>query len=228
MATSARTFRHRSEAGVTDDPGPMSSKTPTPPLLARLVGWFEDEDEDCEHFAWVLRDSLDDVLDSHWTGRWCYQQLRKSEKKKVRTLVAVNITHEFDIPDGDELHWKIGGLEAEYVFSTDFGGWEIPMHTYLCDDHGELSGIADHFVLLVWMNDDDAQWAAGIVQVRDDLLGFRTDDSGRLRRQYVGNNRRRLNDDGMSSVHWLWGGVQVLPPNVLPPHRRALQQRLPL
>lgn len=201
------------------------SKAPVSPL-AGLVDWFEGEYEGCERFACVLRDSLDRVLDSHWTGRWCYQQLKKSEKKALSGLVAINLTHEFDISDGDELHWRIDGLEVDCMFSMDFGGWEIPMEMYLCDDHGELSGTANHMALLVWMNDDDAQWAAGVVQVRDDLLRFQTDNSGRLDRRYGRNNRRRLNDDGMSSVHWLWGGIQILPPNLLPPHRRALQQRL--
>ncbi len=213
----------------------QQSKTPAPPL-AGLVDWFEGEDEDedegCDDFACVLRESLDEVLDSWRTGRWCYQQLRKAEKRAVGEKVAINLTHAYDISDGDELHWSIDGIEADCVFSVDFGGWEIPMHMhmhmhmYLCDDHGELSGTADHMALLVWMNDDDAQWAAGVVQVRDDLLGFTTDDSGQPRRQYGRNNRRRLNDDGISNVHWLWGGKQTLPPNPLPPHRRVRQERL--
>ena len=57
------------------------------------------------------------------------------------------------------------------------------------------------------MNDDDAQWAAGVVQISDDLLKFRTYDSGRRRRQYNRDNKRRLNDDGMDSTYWLWGGT---------------------
>lgn len=205
----------------------QQSKAPAPPL-AGLVDWFEDEDEGCDHFAWVLRESLDEILDSWRTGRWCYQQLRKAEKRAVGERMAVNLTHEYSISDGDELHWSIDGIEANCMFSVDFGGWEIPMEMYLCDDHGELSGTADHMALLVWMNDEDAQWAAGVVQVRDDLLGFLADDSGQPRRQYGRNNRRQLSDDGISNVHWLWGGKQTLPPNPLPPHRRVRQERLPL
>ena len=108
------------------------------------------------------------------------------------------------ISEGTDLDWEINAHDVDCKFSKDFGGWEIPMEMYLCDDH-EQSGTADHLALLVWMNDDDAQWAAGVVQIRDELLRFRTDDSGRRRRQYNRDNKRRLNDDGMDSTYWLWG-----------------------
>ena len=88
------------------------------------------------------------------------------------------------------------------------------------DDHDQ-PGTANHLALLVWMNDDDAQWAAGVVQISDDLLKFKTDDSGRRRREYNRDNKRHLNDDGMDSTYWLWGGLQNLPPN---PLRRMSQE----
>ena len=232
--TGASTWSVRSqgETEFADDSHPMSSSghpplrqsaAPAPPL-AGLVSWFEGEDEDeykdadefCRDFAFVLRDSLDELIDGHRTDRWHYEQLRKVEKKALGEKVLVNLTHEYSIPDGDELHWKINGLEFDCVFSLDFGGWEISMHMYVCDDHGEQSGTADHHVLLVWMSDDDSQWAAGIVQVRDDLLSFGVDDSGHPCRQYTWGNRRHLNERGIDSVHWLWGGMQTLPPNPFP------------
>ena len=185
------------------------------PTLAGLVEWFEGQHEGCERFAWALRDSLDEVFDGQRTGQWCYQQLKKTDKIHLGTKVESNLTNEFQISDGGELDWVIDGIEVDCKFSKDFGGWEIPMEMYLCDDHGDQSGTADHLALLVWMNDDDAQWAAGVVQVRDDLLRFTTDDSGQPRRRYNRDNKRRLNEQGIGSVHWLWGGMQALPPNLL-------------
>ena len=194
---------------------PPSEESSSPaPALAGLVRWFEEQPDGRERFAWVLRDSLDELLDGQRTRRWCYQQLNKTEKTHLGTKVELGLTNEFDISDGADLDWEIGGHEVDCKFSKDFGGWEIPMEMYLCDDH-EQPGTADHLALLVWMNDDDAQWAAGVVQIRDDLLKFKTDDSGRRRRQYNRDNKRRLNDDGINSTYWLWGGLQNLPPNPL-------------
>ena len=73
------------------------------------------------------------------------------------------------------------------------------MEMYLCSDHGEQSGRADHLALLLWMNDDDSQWAAGIVQIRDELLRFKPGGS----RQYNRDNKRRLSDYGIESIYWI-------------------------
>ncbi len=200
-------------------PPSEESSSPTP-ALTDLVRWFEEQPDGLERFAWVLRDSLDELLDGQRTRRWCYQQLKKTEKTHLGTKVELGLTIEFDISDGTDLDWEIDGHEVDCKFSKDLGGWEIPMEMYLCDDH-EQPGTADHLALLVWMNDDDAQWAAGVVQIRDDLLKFKTDDSGQSRRQYNRDNKRRLNDDGIKSIYWLWSGLQNLPPN---PLRRMSQE----
>ena len=60
--------------------------------------------------------------------------------------------------------------------------------------------------------------------ISDDLLKFKTDDSGLRRREYNRDNKRRLNDDGMNSIYWLWGGLQNLPPNLL---RRTSEEGRP-
>ena len=171
--TSSRKSRHRPPVDFADDPKtPMSSSgrppcgqtSPPAPELAGLVRWFERRRDGRERFAWVLRDSLDELLDGQRTGRWCYQQLKKTQKTHLGTTVELRLTTEFDIFDGNDLDWRIEGQEVDCKFSKDFGGWEIPMEMYLCDAH-EQPGTADHLALLVWMNDDDAQWAAGVVQI---------------------------------------------------------------
>ena len=199
---------------------PKEQTSPPAPSLTGLVRWFEEQPDGRERFAWVLRDALDELLDGARTRRWCYQQLNKTEKTHLGTKVELGLLNEFNISEGTDLDWEIDGRDVDCKFSKDFGGWEIPMEMYLCADH-EQPGTADHLALLVWMSDDDAQWAAGVVQIRDDLLRFKTNDSGERRRQYNRDNKRRLNDDGMASAHWLWGGLQDLPPNLL---RRTSQE----
>lgn len=206
-----------------DDPKTPMSTGQRPPArqtaspsssVAGVVRWFEAQPDGRERFAWVLRDSLDELLDGQRTRRWCYQQLNKTEKTHLGTKVELGLTHEFNISDGAELDWEIEGNDVDCKLSKDFGGWEIPMEMYRCADH-EQAGTADHLALLVWLNDDDAQWAAGVLQIRDELLRFKTDGTGPMRRQYNRDNKRRLNDEGMNRAYWLWDGLQKLPPNLL-------------
>lgn len=218
--TRLRKNRNRFVAITSDPETPMSSvrrppagisRTPTD-RVATVAEWFLGQDSTRERFAWALRDSLDELLDGQRTGRWCYQHLKKTERTYLGTAVEINLTKEFEISDGQELDWRIAGVEIDCKFSKHFGGWEIPMEMYVCADHGDQSGSADHVALLLWMSDDDSEWAAGLVQIKDELLRFKKDGS----RQYNRDNKRRLNDAGLEHVHWLWGGLQGdLPPNLL-------------
>lgn len=188
-----------------------------PNELAAIAQWFDEQPPARDRFRWVLRDSLDELLDGQRTGRWCYQHLSKTEKTYLGTAVEVNLTKEFDIPNGDDLDWQVAGIDVDCKFSKDLGGWEIPMEMYLCADHGERSGDADHPALLVWMNDDRSQWAAGLITITDDRLRWRADrDTGERSRAYNRDNKRRLADEAAPLVHWLWGGLQTdLPSNLL-------------
>ncbi|MEV7530953.1 NaeI family type II restriction endonuclease [Streptomyces hydrogenans] len=189
-----------------------------PDDLAPFVEWFHNQPEARERFRWALRDSLDELLDGQRTGRWAYQQLTKTEKTYLGTAVEVNLTKEFDIGNGDDLDWSIAGRDIDCKFSKDLGGWEIPMEMYLCADHGERSGHADHVAILTWMNDDTSQWAAGIVRITDERLRWKLerDAAGNSIRAYNRDNKRKIDHKAKSEIYWLWGGLQTdLPTNVL-------------
>lgn len=188
-----------------------------PNELAAIARWFEGRPHARDRFRWALRDSLDELLDGQRTGRWCYQHLSKTEKTYLGTAVEVNLTKEFDIPNGDDLDWRVTGIDVDCKFSKDLGGWEIPMEMYLCADHGKRSGNADHPALLVWINDDRSQWAAGLVSITDERLRWRTDRyTGERSRGYNRDNKRQLANETAPLVHWLWGGLQTdLPSNML-------------
>ena len=191
-------------------------QSPSPDVMP-FVEWFESLSDGRERFRWALRDSLDELLDGQRTGRWCYQHLSKTEKTYLGTAVEVNLTKEFDIPDGRDLDWHIAGTDLDCKFSKDLGGWEIPMEMYRCIDHGERSGKADHAALVVWMNDDAGEWAAGVIAMTDERLRWKTNAATGLRvRAYNRDNKRRLADESAARVHWLWGGLQTdLPSNLL-------------
>lgn len=189
-----------------------------PDDLAAFVEWFYNQPEARERFRWALRDSLDELLDGQRTGRWAYQHLTKTEKTYLGTAVEVNLTKEFAISNGVDLDWSIAGLDIDCKFSKDLGGWEIPMEMYLCADHGERSGRADHAAVLTWMDDDTSRWAAGIARITDERLRWRRERgaNGDLVRAYNRDNKRKLSDGAKSDVYWLWGGLQTdLPTNLL-------------
>ena len=188
-----------------------------PAELAPIAEWFEREPDARERFRWALRDSLDELLDGQRTGRWAYQHLSKTEKTYLGTAVEVNLTKEFEFANGDDLDWKVAGLDVDCKFSKDLGGWEIPMEMYLCEDHDARQGKANHPALLTWLNDDTNQWAAGLITITDERLRWRVDkESGERSRGYNRDNKRRLAEGAKSDIYWLWGGMQHdLPRNLL-------------
>ncbi|UGT66109.1 restriction endonuclease [Nocardia gipuzkoensis] len=188
-----------------------------PAELESLVNWFEGQPDARERFRWALRDSLDECLDGQRTGRWAYQHLTKTEKTYLGTAVEVNLTKEFEIENGADLDWQVLGIDLDCKFSKDAGSWEIPMEMYLCPDHGDRSGKADHPALLVWFNDNTGHWAAGMVKVTDDRLRWKVAKEGEPpKRAYNRDNKRKFADHTFTGIYWLWGGLQRdLPSNLL-------------
>jgi hypothetical protein len=188
-----------------------------PQDLQPIADWFQRQPDARERFRWTLRDSLDELMDGQRTGRWCYQHLTKTEKTYLGTAIEVNLTKEFDITSGSDLDWKVAGQDLDCKFSRNLGGWEIPMEMYLCPDHREQSGKADHPALLTWLNDDYGQWAAGLIRITDAQLRWKKEkNSDAVVRAYNRDNKRKLSENGRNEIFWLWGGLQTdLPTNLL-------------
>ncbi|MDI2031582.1 NaeI family type II restriction endonuclease [Saccharopolyspora sp. TS4A08] len=188
-----------------------------PPDLRPIVEWFDQQQDARERFRWTLRDSLDELLDGQRTGRWCYQHLSKAEKTHLGTAIEVNLTKEFEFDSGVDLDWRISGQDLDCKFSREFGAWEIPMEMYLCSAHRDRSGGADHPAMLVWLNEESRQWAAGLLRVTDGRLRWkRHDGTGDPERAYNRDNKRKINSDHFGDIFWLWGGIHFdLPENVL-------------
>src|SRR5207248_1749118 len=54
-----------------------------------------------DRVAGVLRDTLDQLYDGQHTGRYSYDDLRKTEKTHMGTLVEINLQNRFEFGDGD-------------------------------------------------------------------------------------------------------------------------------
>lgn len=157
-------------------------------------------DPDGKKFAGVLRETIDQLLNGEATGRYAWKQLFKTEKTHAGTLVEINLQREFRFADGgdvgdDEKHpmdYRILGIDVDCKFSQSFGAWMIPPEAmgYLC--------------LLVWADDCQSRWSAGIFRVRREWLN-------------TGSNRDKkltLKAEHRDKVYWIWRDAE-LPENVL-------------
>lgn len=158
-------------------------------------------DPDGKRFAAVLRDTIDQLLNGETTGRYSWEQLFKTEKTHAGTLVEINLQREFKFEDGADvgshgehpMDYKILGVDVDCKFSQNFGGWMIPP---------EAMG---HLCLLVWADDLESNWSAGIFRVREEWLNT---GSNRDKKLTLKAKHR------MDKVHWLWH-EEELPENVL-------------
>lgn len=152
-------------------------------------------DPDGSTFAAVLRDTYDQLYDGQRTGRYRWDQLLKTEKTFMGTLVEINLHRAFLFDDGKRMDYRIAGVEVDCKFSQSLGGWMIPPEAY--DER--------HLVLVVWSSESANRWEAGLVRVRDDeqFLGRENRD-----------RKRPLTPIGESTVRWLYD-APCLPENLL-------------
>ena len=108
------------------------------------------------------------------------------------TLVEINLHRAFDFDDGTATDYRIADIEVDCNSRACFGGWEIPL---------EASG---HLCLLVWADDAQSLWSAGVVRVREEFLPSSQNRDRKL----------RLNPAGLGQIVWLHRDAP-LPENLL-------------
>jgi hypothetical protein len=135
-----------------------------------------------EQVATVLRDTLDQLYDGQRTGRWQYDQLHKTEKTYMGTLVEINLHRQFGFDDGDVTDYRIAGIEVDCKYSMSYGGWELPPEAI------------DHLCLLITASDEASSWSAGLIRVREEYLR----DRGNR------DSKRQLSATGRGYVRQLW------------------------
>lgn len=163
-------------------PGGFSAPSEQDSKLEAVAAQILAEDPGGRRFAGVVRRSIDMLLDGQHTGRFRWDQLYKTEKAHLGTLIEINLQREFGFADGDKMDYQIAGADVDCKFSQTHGGWMIPPEA-----HGEL-------LLVVWANDNDSAWWAGLVRAEPGLLN-------------AGGNRdakRTLSASGRQAVRWLF------------------------
>jgi hypothetical protein len=135
-----------------------------------------------EQVAAVLRDTLDQLYDGQRTGRWKYDQLHKTEKTYMGTLVEINLHRRFSFADGDATDYRIANIEVDCKYSMTYGGWELPPEAI------------DHLCLLITANDEASSWSAGLIRVREEYLRDRRNR----------DSKRQLSAAARSHIKKLW------------------------
>src|ERR1022692_3814286 len=135
-----------------------------------------------DQFAMVLRDTLDQLYDGQRTGRWKYDQLHKTEKTYMGTLVEINLHRQFGFDDGDATDYRIAGIEVDCKYSMTYGGWELPPEAI------------DHLCLLITANDEMSTWSTGLIRVREEYLRDRRNR----------DSKRQLSAAARSRIRQLW------------------------
>jgi hypothetical protein len=145
-----------------------------------------------DQVAAVLRDTLDQLYDGQRTGRWNYDQLHKTEKTYMGTLVEINLHRQFGFRDGNATDYLIAGIEVDCKYSMTYGGWELPPEAI------------DHLCLLITAEDETSSWSAGLIRVREEYL------RGKPNR----DSKRQLSSSGRARARQLWPGHGRLAENL--------------
>ncbi|MCY0942020.1 NaeI family type II restriction endonuclease [Streptomyces antarcticus] len=140
----------------------------------------------------LLRDAIDAVLDGPRTGRYDWKTLFKTEKTYFGTQVEISIQREFEFPDGTAMDYRIAGVDVDCKYSQQFGGWMFPP---------EATG---HLCLLVWADDHQGRWSAGLVRIREE---WRNAASNR-------DLKFTIKAEHRDKIFWLWHQAE-LPENIL-------------
>ncbi|KAB2365213.1 NaeI family type II restriction endonuclease [Actinomadura montaniterrae] len=141
-----------------------------------------------DRFGKVIRSTIDQLLDGERTGRYDFKQLCKTEKTHAGTLIEINLQREFGFADGRDMDFSIAGTDVDCKYSKDLGGWMIPPEAL------------DEICLVVWANDKDSAWSAGLLRASRTKLT----ENGGVTRKGNRDSKYRLNQSNLHLVRWLW------------------------
>jgi hypothetical protein len=169
----------------------LSSSVGDPELYA-VQSELYSIDPTGDRIADVLRDTFDQLYDGQHTGRWRFEQLHKTEKTHMGTLVEINLHRAFNFADGRVTDYEIAGVEVDCKYSMSNGGWELPPE------------VIGKICLLITANDVESTWAAGLLRIEESYLRLRINR----------DSKRQLTSRDRAKIHKLWPSHGRLPENL--------------
>ncbi|MEU4794088.1 NaeI family type II restriction endonuclease [Micromonospora tulbaghiae] len=148
-------------------------------------------DPDGSRTSQVLRETFDQIYDGQRTGRFSFDQLAKTERTHIGSLVEINLQRHFNFEDGNHLDFTIAGHDVDAKYSMTVGGWMIPIEA-----QGKLC-------MLLHANDAAARWNYGVVRADLEILGAPNRDQ-----------KRSILSAHLGAVRWLFKNAP-LPENTM-------------
>lgn len=162
------------------------------PELDAVIDELYRLDPTGDRVAGVLRDTFDQLYDGQHTGRWNFNDLHKTEKTHMGTLVEINLHREFNFDDGDTTDYRIAGVQVDCKYSMKPFGWMLPPE------------VIDQIAMLLTANDEASTWQAGIVRVVPEAT----------RAAQNRDAKTSLSAFGRQGIRWLWPDHPGLAPNL--------------
>ncbi|WPO73554.1 NaeI family type II restriction endonuclease [Streptomyces sp. KN37] len=158
-----------------------SASNDEPDIAIRdVLEWFRKQPNLEDRFGYVIRQSIDEVLDGQRTGRYNIDELEKTEKTYLGTKVEIVTRTEFNLGHGARMDYLAAGHELDSKFTIG-GNWTIPH---------EANG---HICLLVKANDHRSSYQVGLLRIRDEYLNL-----GRNR-----DGKRTPSAAGRAAIEWI-------------------------
>jgi len=128
----------------------------------------------------LLRQAIDEVIDSRRSGRYTLSELEKTELTYIGTKVEILLRNFLHLERGDKLDLKIDGIEVD-VKNTVRAQWTIPL---------EAIG---HPCILIRAEERRAQCWFGVLVINDSYL-----NKGENR-----DRKRSICEAGRQNIRWL-------------------------
>jgi hypothetical protein len=124
----------------------------------------------------AIRKSFDEVIDGPRTGRYCMEQLEKTEKTYIGTKIEIVLRNELNLERGKVLDNLIAGHEVDTKFTVG-STWMIPREAL-----GQLC-------LLVTGNDNTGHCRVGLLRMVPEVLTIGANQDGKKSVSALGKER---------------------------------------
>lgn len=94
--------------------------------LEQVKKWFEAQEGYVEKFQSLVRSALDEVIDTPRTSRVSLDECEQTEKTYLGTKIEILVRNAFSLENGEEMDYKVEGLEVDCKWSTSDFGWNFP------------------------------------------------------------------------------------------------------
>lgn len=128
----------------------------------------------------LLRQAIDEVIDTARSKRFTLQELDKTEKTYLGTKVEILLRNLLGLDRGSTLDLLVDGVEVD-VKNTVHSAWTIPLE------------VLGHPCILIRTNEDEGLCSFGLIVIRADIL-----NAGKNR-----DSKTTIKASQLTNVHWL-------------------------